>query len=455
MIAPRRCSTALLLPLLFALPVRAGAPEGGYAVVTSKATRDDPSWGAVVRAVAEAHEAPVIVFDGSVDEASARLKEVLPRYACFVARPEEAGRDFVAKVHRLVRKLDDDPYADVRWGILTGHDAGDALRVARLRDPLTVRSVVSGTEVALELCEQGSWYSELTRGRMVEKKKGETPKEGTAPSDTTATFVEALNEGKADLFVTSGHATERDWQIGFGFRNGSFRSRDGLLLGRDTKGTEIPVRSTNPKVYLAVGNCLMGHVDGKDAMALAWMHSAGVAQMVGYTELTWYGYGGWGCLDYFLEQPGRFTLAEAFLANQHALIHRLEASSALADSDRKGLIHDRDAVAFYGDPAWSAKMADGPKAWEQSLTESDGTFTLTITPNRGTSTFRPINTNGSERGGRPIIAYLPYRVAGAEVVEGSDLHPTITDDFLLVPNPGECDPSRTYRVTFRARRLAP
>ena len=68
----------------------------------------------------------------------------------------------------------------------------------------------------------------------------------------------------------------------------------------------------------------MGHIDGPDAMALAFMNSAGVDQMIGYTVPTWYGYGGWGMLDYFVEQPGRFTLAEAFYANQQALIHRLE-----------------------------------------------------------------------------------------------------------------------------------
>jgi hypothetical protein len=28
-------------------------------------------------------------------------------------------------------------------------------------------------------------------------------------------------------------------------------------------------------------------------------------------------------LDYFLEQPGRFSLSEAFFANQQALVHRL------------------------------------------------------------------------------------------------------------------------------------
>ena len=30
------------------------------------------------------------------------------------------------------------------------------------------------------------------------------------------------------------------------------------------------------------------------------------------------------CLDYFFEQPGRFTLAEAFYANHQALLHVLE-----------------------------------------------------------------------------------------------------------------------------------
>ncbi len=67
----------------------------------------------------------------------------------------------------------------------------------------------------------------------------------------------------------------------------------------------------------------MGHIDGPDAMALAWMNSGGVRQMIGYTVLTWYGYAGWDCLDYFVEQPGRYTMAEAFFANQQALIHRL------------------------------------------------------------------------------------------------------------------------------------
>ena len=209
--------------------------------------------------------------------------------------------------------------------------------------------------------------------------------------------------------------------------------------------------SPAPKVYLAVGNCLMGHVDGKNAMALAWMNNAGVAQMVGYTDLTWFGYGGWGNLDYFVEQPGRFTLAEAFLANDHALVNRL-TSGAAGKNEIRGLEYDRDIVAFYGDPAWEARMADQPKAWDQSLTLSDGLYTLDVVPRRGEASFKPINTNGSQRGGRPIIQFLPHRVKHVEIVEGADLNPVVTDDFLLVPNPVECDPNKNYRVSFRAQR---
>ena len=56
-------------------------------------------------------------------------------------------------------------------------------------------------------------------------------------------------------------------------------------------------------------------------------------------------------------------------------------------------------------------------------------------------------------GGRPIVQFLPHRVEGVEIVDGADLKPLVTDDFVLVPNPGECDPGRAYRVSFRAREV--
>jgi zinc protease len=214
-------------------------------------------------------------------------------------------------------------------------------------------------------------------------------------------------------------------------------------------------------------------------MALAWMNSAGVHQMIGYTVPTWYGYAGWGVLDYFVEQPGRYSLAEAFHANLNSLIWKLslfgEHAVAAQDANKKvtidlvggwkeeglktqdvrGLIHDRDVVAFYGDPGWDSRMADKPKYYDQSLEEKDGIWTFTITPRKGALSFDPVNRNGAQRGYRPIFAWLPTRIGPAQVVEGVDLHPVITDDFILIPNPRSCDPSREYKVVFTSSRRQP
>jgi len=41
-------------------------------------------------------------------------------------------------------------------------------------------------------------------------------------------------------------------------------------------------------------------------------------------------------------------------------------------------------------------------------------------------------------------------IKDVELVDGEDLNPVITDDFVLIPNPRTCDPAREYRLVFRA-----
>ncbi len=467
-----------VVSVVFPRSLQAAAPQGGYAVVVSKATAGDAAWREVVDALAAKHKAEVIEYAKDPAESLGRLRELFPGYACFVATPREAGREFVAAVHQLARELDDDPYVDLFWGIVTGYDAAAAMRIARCSEPLVVERVAAGTEVALDRCREGVWYCELQKNRLVRKAPGGEPRQEQGPDDTTQALVDALNAYKAQAFVTSGHATERDWQIGYRYRNGQFRCEGGRLFGLDTQGQKHFVNSENPKVYLPVGNCLMGHIDGPDCMAIAFMNTAGVCQMFGYTVPTWYGYAGWGCLDYFLEQPGRYTFTEAVFANFQALLHRLEtcgqglatvphrhgnptgpiklsaeaARDGLTANDVRGLLYDRDVLAFYGDPAWQARMAPGKLNWEQTLDQHDGTFTFEIRPNLGEKTFEPVNRNGSQRGGRPIIHWLPYRMKNIEILEGGELRPIVTDTFILVPNPGKCEPDKKYRVMFKAQR---
>lgn len=464
------------------VPATEHAPRtASYSIVVSEATGTHPDWKKVVSTLIRKYPgAEVITFDQNVSEALPALRERHPRYTCFVATPAEAGRQFVADVHRLTRRFDDDPYADTLWGILTGYDAVNAFRIAEHAGPLTVRNVSSGTEVALEMCSQGVWYDELVQHKTVRRTADGEIKQSRGPADTTRALAETLTNDAADLFVTSGHATERDWQIGFRYRNGQFRSKDGQMFGVTTTGERFGIRSKNPKVYLPIGNCLMGHIDGPDAMALAWMNDVGVHQMIGYTVLTWYGYSGWGVLDYFVEQPGRYTLTEAFHANQHALIHRLDTyyhglvsrevtpgdrsmpasppneagkSLGLTAFDSRGLLWDRDTVAFYGDPAWQARMATADKAWDQKLTVNGDVYTLTITPRRGLKSFHPVNTNGAQRGWRPIVELLDHRIRHVTIIEGDDLNPVVTDDFILCPNPRTVDPKREYVIRFAASRI--
>lgn len=452
-----------------------------YRIVVSASTHADPDWNRVVASLAKKYEsAEVVTWSGSVTESLPALQQSHPRYTCFVATPDEANRAFVAQVHRITRQFDQDPYADTFWGILTGYDADNALRVAGHTEPLSVNKVASGTEVALEMCTQGVWYDELVERKTVSKQPEGDIEQSRGPSDTTHALAETLTDDAADLFVTSGHATERDWQIGYRYRNGQFRSAAGKMFGVTTDGERFRIQSDNPKVYLPIGNCLMGHIDGPDAMALAWMNDVGVHQMIGYTVLTWYGYSGWGVLDYFVEQPGRYSLAEAFHANQHALIHRLDTyyddvvsleidpgsrslpaaepnesgqSIGLTAFDARGLLWDRDTVAFYGDPAWQARMAPKPTAYDQQLTVEGDQYTLTITPQRGADSFKPVNTNGAQRGWRPIVQFLDHRIGDVEITEGEDLDPVVVDDFILVPNPRQVDPSREYRIRFTANRI--
>jgi hypothetical protein len=467
----RLCWIAFVLATRL-LPQDVGAASD-YAVVVSAQTAGDAGWRAVVTTLARKHQGTVIRFTNSVDETLPVLQQQFPRYACFVAQPEEATDQFVAQVHRLTRKLNDDPYPDCFWGILTGYSSTNALAIARQSAPLTIRKVAGATALAMDMIEEGVTFDELVKNKSVRKEKGGLAKEEKCPDDTTASLVNELNAGQPDLFVASGHASEHDWMLGYRYKNGFFKHEDGNLFGEDMEKRKFPIQSPNPKVFMPVGNCLTGHITGPDCMAIAWMNSAGVCQMLGYTVTSWYGYAGWGVLDYFVEQPGRYTFNEAFFANQIALIYRLktyfpelldknsdeplsivvgEAAKAagLTAEDARGLLYDRDVVAFYGDPAWQARMADRPKFFEQTLAEKKGRFIFEIKPNRGADSFKPVNTNGSQRGGRPFIAFFPKRLGNVKIIEGAELNLVITDNFILLPNPGVCDPQKKYRVVFSA-----
>jgi len=419
-------------------------------VVVSRDTRADPAWAQVVAALARAHGSRVV----SLETAEEDLRLDPPTRVAWVARPEELGAAAVRRFHALARGLDADPYPDFRWGLVTGRTPADALRLVA-PSPLVIRKVGASTAFAAECAEEGWWFDEFTAGERWSKPRGGVAARADGPKDSTADIARFLSEGRADLWITSGHATEENWEPGYRYRNGVFVHRDGVVVGKALDGSEHPVRSDRPMLYLAVGNCLIGNVPGKPGcMALAYLATAGVRGMLGYTEPTWFGYAGWGVLDYFLEQPGRFAANEAWHANLIALDWRLgEARAGRAPAgDARGLAFDRDVTVYLGDPAWDARMAPGPLRWRETLAEtSPGELAWTIEPLAGARTFAPVDTNGSQRGGRPLVVFLPRHAAGWEVLPGSAAGAVAGDDFALLPNPGP-DAPVPARLVVRLRR---
>jgi zinc protease len=447
------------------------SPHPTYAVVIDGQLYSDGKWRKVVDALRKKHDADLILYDGDVSSVRDPLSATHPTYTCFVADWRRADEDFIVAVHRLTRSLDDDPYTDTIWGVLTGYDSADALRVASLDKPLTVRRVLSGSvHFNLDNCAEGIKFSEgKAGGRWFKQAGGKTVFDASAPVDSTKALVDAMNDFKPDAFYTSGHGNIDSWQIGYNYRDGFFFSQAGKLFGLDTKKRIFPIHSPNTKVYLPCGNCLIGRIQNRNAFSLAMMHSAGVSQMFGYIVPTFNGYMGWGVDVYFAGMRNRYSLSESFFNAEQALIHKLKASyPKLLDTElpsfserlvfaaangaysnpketkgAAGLLWDKNAVAFYGDPAWSAAYPDKAGAWNARLSRSgQGKFTLAITTDEDGSWPQ-----------RPIIAYLPARITNPKITAGKEYAPEITDDFVLLPLSGQFSKGDKVVVEFTAETL--
>lgn len=122
-------SVAICLAAFLVVPCAWGTAD--YVVAVEKGTDADPAWHAVVDALKAKHAAEVLVYDGNANLHALLpgLKESKPKHVCFVTKPETAGRDLVVKAAQLLRQIDDDPYGDAIWGIVTGYSAEDALKV--------------------------------------------------------------------------------------------------------------------------------------------------------------------------------------------------------------------------------------------------------------------------------------------------------------------------------------
>ena len=441
--------------------------QNAYVVLVSDSTFAE--WQQVVTILRNKYNGAVIVYPaGKLHLALAPLRRIFPRYACFVARSEEANRNFIVSIHRMTRKLDADPYTDVIWGVLTGYTVADARRIAGRRNPLLLRRLLSATAaISFDGFGTGIKFDETKAGKGWLKNSNAVVSEKKFPKDSTRCLVKALDKFKPDVFITSGHATERDWQIGYNYRDGHFRCHHGQLYAIDTARRSYRIDSPNSKVYLPVGNCLIGHIPSPDCMALALMHSAGVDQMFGYMGVTLFGYMGWGIADLFIGQRDRYTLAQAFYFNNQALLYELhqkfptKAAIDFSDYDPRkisylawrhqiksrelmGLLWDRDIVAFYGDPAWPVRFPPNPPNWSYRWHQKRAKhFTLSIT-----------TLHKGNWGKRPTILPTPFRLGHIQNIRcNQPIKAVVVDNFVLLPLSGNYEPGFLCRLEFSARRI--
>lgn len=481
-----------LLAATFGLPVSVLADD--YAVLVSKQTNADPAWNKVVEALVAKHKGEVVVFEGDIATAKDALSAKIPLYTAIVARPEELGRGFVAKTHRMMRKLDADPYTDTLWGIVTGLSAGDALKMVSDDKPLVMKRVVSTTGVNGGLFEQGftvsdgsegSWWYKGAGGKEA---SGGTADDAERKGDRAALFSQRFAEIKPDLIVSSSHGFENGIEMPWG--HGMLIGRGGELAilpqnppgkdGAPGKGLGKPVKvaaSENPKVFLPVGNCLVGHIDAKhskDSLILALQRSAGVRQSVGYTIETWFGRGGWGTLGLLQSQPGAMTVAEAWFFNHQQMVEELrtkypkaagfdyawDAKSSVEsfmraaqkggisgkEKDEMGLAFDRDVVALYGDPAYDARL-DGTKwkaPFEFELKKVGAYWTLTVLGNEA---------KVLEAFHGPVCVRLPLPCVDPVAIGTLPDGTILADNFVIVPDAGKAaGATGKFELRFIAKR---
>ncbi len=412
-----------------------------YAIVVSAATKSDASWGKVVEKLKSKYKkSKLFTYSSSIDEVKQAVAKYYPRYVCFVAKPTDAGRSFCRSVISFMRTLDDDPYEDAVWAILTGYDVGDAMRIATDRELTVEYGLLHASGGWLNWFKEGLYFSEGTRGNGSVKKPGKPSKKIDAPRDTTQAFVKAVNKNKVHLIITSGHATERDWQMGYPRWGGKIMvAGGGSLVGRENlgRGASYPIKTTNPKIYYSWGNCLIAHINGMNCMCLAWIHN-GCNHFYGHIitqsrQCTAPGIG-----HYFFTLQDRFTFAEA------AYITRQAARFTQAPGYERCL----GGTVLYGDPAYQARMAKSVKpAYDQELTvkplgDEKYKVTFKIRANREVS-FSP-------RHGGAAVAFLPGRAVSWSDIK-SDCKTEITDNLVIMKIDGKLKKGDVRKVTFTVK----
>ena len=383
-----------------------------YAIVSSPETLAIPEWRTAADALAAKHagEAEVEIVAAKPTDSLPRLRAFRPRYAAFLMRPGEFGTETLVELKRMMRRIDDDPFDDAIWGVVTGPDAATAMRIASSSSPRTVASVLATTGVDANVATgrvtvisdaypKGEWWAKDANGAVVRHSE---------PGSLSHVFAEAWREIDPELILTSSHATEHNLEMPFSLGNvvtlrGGFATTAEVNRGGSATPLAAPRRE---KVWLAPGNCLIAnHVDSGD-MVMTALSFGRVNQFAGYLKPTWFGFAGWNSWKYFGALGS--SLAAGHYAACQWLNLKLSRGKFADEREKQGLLWDRDATVFYGDPMHRVYTASAA-----------GTYP-------------------ADGAGAPFLVVFPYSSQKRRIEKMPDsLRVTEADDFALIEPAGK------------------
>lgn len=414
------------------------AARGEYVVLISSKTLKQKDWKSAAAKFAKRHRAKIIVWSGNAIEA---VKDVLkknnPRYVAVIARPQEIDRVVVAKLHRISREMNDDIYGDFLWGIITGKDGKTAATLLAKDEPLILDRALGTTNFDQQRFKKSFFITDWGTREFIETENYvSSEKRHAIPGEEMVDiFAEHWKSVRPQFLMSASHATEFNLEMPFGegliasagtefylvpktkmqgFRRVLSRENATVKFFREQKLKKLP-RTPDEKVWIASGNCLFGDcLRSPFSMAVTAISSANVKQLVGYTVPTWFGEGGWGTSGQFFGGHQATSVGQAWFFNNQILLKNLPLAlvkypvplnpegmegiyvdgfvSELAkkgvhiNRELTGRIHDRDTVAFYGDPLFRTRFnpdAPSKQPWN-CRTFSDGkTRFFSVTTTRG------------------------------------------------------------------------
>ena len=182
-------------------------------------------------------------------------------------------------------------------------------------------------------------------------------------------------------------------------------------------------------------------------------------------------------MKYWVTNPERYTLAEATYINQQDFLHQqnewypsliderypdfedsefetaparlMEVLGREPSNDELGFWHDRDVVAYYGDPKWEVRLqavdAEIGYSVESAMRGDKYVVTVKTFDNFSLERMKGDKFKQEHVLDLPFSYIFPKRLANPTLAEGQAWDAVVDENFLLVYN-AEFEPNSVYEI---------